>query len=184
MDYGPVQPLSDPEEHAKLVELLKGGGLVPVDVDMWPHTRCEPIQLEVNPPTDDWYSVEGISSTMESGVMMLLGIEIQQRRVLQDIDPGSFNLGHLVPMPLGCFSRTDPLVIYSEVVVTEGNPALRLTFWCRVSASSCYPGAIGMTFRQAPPTALLKALRLLKANDVDVDDDELRAILDHYAPIL
>ena len=205
MDYGPVAPLSDPEEHAKLVELLRGGGLVPVDVDVWLHTRTE-TKLVVTPPADDWYSIEGITSTMQPGSIRLRRIELQDRRVLDDIDAGAFNLGHLVPMALGCFSRTHPLTIVSEVVASDGMPELRLTLWCRVSASGwvvapvsnavCKPedpppawsswpsGPISDALRRAPSPTLLKALRLLKDNDVDVADDELRALMDHCAPLL
>ena len=210
MDYGPVAPLSDPVEHAQLVELLRGGGLVPVDASFWPFTHTE-IRLEVSPPTDDWYFIEGITSTMQPGLIRLRQIQLQERTVLHDIDAGSFNLGHLVPIALGCFSRTHPLTIVSEVVVSEEMPELRLTLWCRVSAgwvapppaprvpivaavckpedpppawSSWSPGPISDALRRAPSSTMLKALRLLKDNDVEITDDELRALMDHCAPLL
>ena len=182
MDYGPVQPLSDPEEHAKLVELLKGGGLVPVDVSVFPHTRAT-TTVEVTPPTPDWYSIQGLTSCRCRGSILLQSIEIGQRIVQRHVDLGAFNLGHLIPMPLGVFSRFDPVIITFDAIGREID-RFDLTLWCHVLPNTGTDGA-GAVLRAFPSSgAMVKMLRLIKESAVDVEDDEIRALLDHYAAVL
>ncbi len=180
MDYGPVQPLSDPEERARLDGLLKKGGLVPVNASVFTHTRV-PTTVEVRPPTTDWYSVEGLTSGHPTGEIMIQWIEIDCRIVMRDVDLGAFNLGHLVPIPLGVFSRSDPLLITFDVI-GERPHRFDLTLWCHVLPRS----PVDPQERFAPPSsgAMIKMLRLIKESAIDVEDDELRALLDHYAAVL
>lgn len=193
---GPIYPLSDPVEHEKLRAMLSQD-LTPIDVHLEPHTDAM-IRYTLDLPRHDlFYAIVGISSTMLPDAAWIDRIEIDDAVVLQSFDPAIYNVGHLVPTELGVCSRK-----ILPIIKGRSSRPICLTFWCvtrGAMASSVdravYEADIAKAKRGtdtrflfveggAPSPVLLKALRAIKEDGINVDDDDLRAALDRYAPLL
>ena len=200
MNYGPVEPLEDPDAAAKLATLLQEGGLCPLDIDIQLFSS-EPTSIEVWHPEGP-YAIMGLTSrhTKEDDVKIIRA-EILDFVVLRDVAASAFNLGHLVPNDLGVITRTSaPLLLTVECEAKPVLPQLAITLWGKIydpiasrqlviwqQGSRETQGRLSPYARSLPAqdfVNLMKALKALKANDVPVEDDDLRALLDKYASIL
>ncbi len=147
--------------------------LIPVQVRVV--CKSETLTVEVSPDDGAAREIEGFTSTNRSGEIHLkrISLGIVEPGPLRDLDVGVFNTGQLVPMPLGTFSRVNPLLVtfhpIREPDAPDPLPELSLTIWC-----SWYAGE----------TTLLKTLALIKSANIDVEDDEIRSLLDRYSPYL
>lgn len=189
MNYGPIEPLAHPEAQQKLVGLLREGGLEPLDVEIEMHCGGVNITIEVVPPAG-WFSIEGLTSRNVTGDLVRIErVERQNQIVLRDVSAAAYNLGHLIPYAMGYISREQPLLIEISL---DGSPAIlpsvRLTFWGRshpigFSPPSTFPNLEKLDdVKRAAP--LIKALRLLRDHKISIDDSDLRAAFDRYAPLL
>lgn len=185
MNYGPVEPLQDPKRAAALAKLLKKGGLHPIDCSV---PISGHITLEVSPPSG-FFAIKGITSrnTQSDGIHIIRAV-INDYSVLEDVDAASFNLGHLIPSDLGVIGKGHPLVLNMSLRdLRSTSPDLALTLWGHRAPSYYTPTAPpreGLQLRLPDDMALIKALRHIRAHDIPVDDDELRALIDKYAAIL
>lgn len=195
LDYGPELPLEDDDRDRGLRDLLQSGGLVPLDVTDVLGTQTEPVEFNHYYP-DCFFAILGITSRNARDEVMIERLIVGDYDVIRDTDAAAFNLGHLVPIDGGVVNATMPMRLIVRGVRPDGFlPSLALTFWGRtlsttgVNHPSPYgfvspisPTSVHVTDRRPKwrPALLMRALRLLKDNHVDLCDPELEWFFERY----
>ncbi len=185
--YGPVKPPDLADVPAQLDELLREGGLKPIEVRQPADIRG--VTLLISPLDSKPYTAVALHSTnTESDGLMIRSIVSHEKVVLREADPSSFNLSHVIPIDLGdYFSKTNPLrLMFSLRDNVSARPELKLTIWCReyVPEPVSEPAAPKRTIFTPKDRLLFKTLKALRATDQPVDDPEIRSLLDEYADVL
>lgn len=168
-------PLSPDDLSDDLVRYLYERSLVPIVVHAtWVDSRCE---CYVWPPFD--MRLVGVTSRMDPGLYEF-SLMVHREMVLHRQDPAAFNHRHLVPMPLGKAVRQgDSVGILMDIRYLANEsvpPGFKVILWGQRTdlATDALPGT-------SLDPRLLKALRVIKASEIEVDDPEVRALLDTHA---